>query len=107
MELAQLEALDKERRLTEEMETFKSPPDSLSSLVVQGSNSEGKIMGSNSLGEWGIHVGICHKIIPFNLSHVLIIADMGSDDIYPILRILNLVKHLEFLNLEALSAGKF
>ena len=53
MELAQLEALDKERRLTEEMETFKSPPDSLSSLVVQGSNSEGKIMGSNSLGEWG------------------------------------------------------
>ena len=51
VELAQLEAIEKERRLTEEIETLKSPLDS-SSLLVQGSNSEGKIMGSNSLGEW-------------------------------------------------------
>ena len=58
VELAQLEALDKERRLTEEMEGLMSPPVSGSCHVVQGSNSEGKIMGSNSLGK------LCDGVTP-------------------------------------------
>ena len=56
VELAQLEAEDKERKLTEEMETLKSPLETNGlesrTVTVKGSNSDGKVMGSNSLGKF-------------------------------------------------------
>ena len=52
MELAQIEAEDKERKILEEIETLKTPVDGGSrSVIMKGSYSAGMIMESNSSGK--------------------------------------------------------